>query len=294
MHPPYRGIILVHPHGTYIVKGLKKIIIKSKKYIECVGKTLLLIENKLALGFIVIDYVAPLTIAQFEKKFRSHRITPNEREKWWPNHEILYEYKITHKHIFHNAIPIKYPQGPQTFIKPNLITEAQHIYIGTSGYDYGWFKGGLSEYAQKYKSLELNASYYRIPTPNQSAALSDRTPKDFIFSIKANRQITHFYKLDNTHITNFITAFKPLLNKINCLLFQFPKTFKYNPINFQNLESIKRYGLKFAFEFRHPSWYTENTYHLFNKKPEWTIVLTYDHIQGFNFDLKTWIPPNFL
>src|SRR5579863_6301665 len=104
----YRGIIIVYPHGDYIVDGSKKVIIKSKKYMDCIDKPLLLIQNKVALGVIFLDYVGQINIEEFNKKFNLHRITEQEREKWWKGKSKLFEYKIISKHNFRNPLPIDY------------------------------------------------------------------------------------------------------------------------------------------------------------------------------------------
>lgn len=289
-HQIFRGIILVYPHGSYIADGTKKFIIKSKHYIKCVNKPLLLIENKKALGIIVIEFMGSINLKQFNEKQNLHKISERERKEWWPGYRTLYSYAVVHKTIF-TPISVEYPPGPQAFIKPENITFTQHILIGTSGYDYGWFSNPL-EITNYCNSIELNSSFYRTPTKNQCLNLLNGTPKDFKFSIKVNRVITHYYKLDNAHVTQFVAALEDLKPKIKCLLFQFPAKFKYNTTNFHKLELLHPNKIPFAFEFRDDSWYCLSVYNLF-KRRNWTITLSF-YPSGFNFDLKNWIPLNFL
>jgi len=310
----YRGIIIVHPHGDMIVNGTKSIIVKSKKYLDCIDKKLLLIQNKQALGIIVINYIGSLDIQGFKKKFNQHRITEQERKKWWKNKRKLYQYNIDVNHIFRKPIHIDYPQGPQNFVKPENIKAMQSIYIGTSGYSY-WSKylsnqpeskstsksksesNVLINYSSKYQTVELNTTFYRMPDDNLCKKLFNDTPRDFVFSIKVNISITHYGKLDNTHVSKFVDKLKILMPKIKCLLFQFPPTFKYNEKHMKKIKNLSSArNLYYAFEFRDISWYNEDVYSFFKSKKRWTIVLAYNcedcfssMNQGFNFNLKDFI-----
>jgi len=297
----YRGIIIVYPHGDYLVEGIKKVIIKSKKYMDCINKPLLLIQDKKALGVIMIDYVDSIDLQEFDKKFKLHRITEEERKKWWKNKKILYEYDVTYIHIFRNPIHINYLQGAQTFIKPANITMMQNIYVGTSGYDYGWFDvkhaDALKYYSTQYNSLELNSSFYKTPTENQCKKLFDETPTNFKFSIKINKYITHYGKLENTYVMKFMDSLKILMPKIKCILFQFPSHFKYTDKNMKKLEDLTYHQahVYFAFEFRSITWYNDSVLSFFKKRKAWTIVLAYnceglgDMKKGYNFNLNKFV-----
>lgn len=292
----YRGIVIVQPHGDYLKSGKKKIIMKSKKYSDCVNKPLLVIQNKKAIGIIIIDYVQTTNLKGFNKKRKFHLITEKERKKWWKNKTKYHEYKIKYKHFFHNPIPIDYLTGPQTFVRPEHIIIKQHIYIGTSGYDYNWFNlsstKSLIYYSSQFNSLELNSSFYKIPNEKQCLKLYNNTPKNFRFSIKVHQSITHYGKLNNKSINSFINKLNPLKTKIKCLLFQFSSKFKCSDKNLKKLKKIKTYKLKFAFEFRDSSWFNDEVYKLFKHKKNWTIVFSY--YKGFNFELDNKFVFNFL
>jgi len=301
----YRGLIIVYPHGTYIAYGNKDIIVKSLK-LSILNKPLLLIENKQALGIIYLNKIKEINITQFDKDKNRHLITNEERKKWWPKKNMLYEYFIGKKIIFYYPIPITYPQGPQVLIKPKNIRYKQNIYIGTSGYDYKWWnynsKNKLEEYSNNFNSLELNATFYKFYKKENFIKLRDETPNNFKFTVKVNRSITHFNQYGK--INKFLSSAKYLGSKLKCLLFQFPSRFKFNKKNLNRLNKLKtkpiKLGLKnlkfyYAFEFKNKSWFNEETYSLF-KKNKWCLVISninYTHSDnldiGFNPKLNNYV-----
>jgi uncharacterized protein YecE (DUF72 family) len=142
--------------------------------------------------------------------------------------------------------------------------------IGTSGYNYPEWRGTfypekfptskmLAYYAERFNTVEVNYTFYRMPTPALLAGWSAGTPDQFTFTLKAPRRITHDSKLQ--HCEELTQVFcKPaatLGTKLGVLLFQLPPTFKRNDAVFASfLESISE-GTRAAFEFRHPSWHDE-------------------------------------
>ncbi len=86
----YRGLILVSPHGTYVKEGSKTLIIKSVKLKDIDNKPLLLIENKKGLGILYLDKPKEITIDEFRKKYKKHRIKEKERLEWWKGKRKLY------------------------------------------------------------------------------------------------------------------------------------------------------------------------------------------------------------
>lgn len=114
----YRGLIIVEPHGSYIAKGTKKVIIKSINFKNIANKPLLLIQNKEALGIIYLDEPKKINLKEFDELYNKHKITEQERLKWWKGKKVLYMYKIIHKKIFKRPYKIDYKQGPQVMVKP--------------------------------------------------------------------------------------------------------------------------------------------------------------------------------
>jgi len=116
------------------------------------------------------------------------------------------------------------------------------LYIGTSGYDYPEWKGGfypdklartkfLEYYAAQFNSLELNGTYYKMPTPQQMLNMISRTSSKVLFTVKAFQDLTHIRNKTNFRHTasEYKKALEPLLseNKLLCTLLQFPQSFHY-------------------------------------------------------------------
>jgi len=283
----YRGIIIVYPHGDYIVEKKKSLIVKSKRFGDVIGKPLLLIQNKEALGVIYLDSVKEITLEVFRRRRVKHRITEEERLAWWPGKRILYEYPVSIEKIFMAPVPIDYGNGPQVFVKIPQIKLVQRVYIGTSG-------NRFEVYADNFNTVELNATFYKPYTKAQWAKLAKQTPKDFVFSIKVNRSITHFYKFHK--FDEFAESADELpRNNRGCFLFQFAKSFRYTDENMERLQSLKTHG-RMAFEFRDKSWFNDDVYALFKRKKKWTVIISYvdpesnwNLDRGFNPKLNKWV-----
>ncbi|MGA9393268.1 MAG: DUF72 domain-containing protein [Candidatus Sulfotelmatobacter sp.] len=143
------------------------------------------------------------------------------------------------------------------------------IRIGTSGFHYKHWKGPfyparthdsklLSYYVQHFDTVELNNSFYRLPTPEAFDGWRDATPENFIFAVKASRFITHNKKLkDPEHaIENLLPRAARLGSKLGPVLFQLPPHWRVNPDRLIGLLEILPRDLRYAFEFRELSWLT--------------------------------------
>ena len=142
------------------------------------------------------------------------------------------------------------------------------ILIGTSGYNYPEWKGSfyptnlaaakmLPYYAERFPTVEINYTFYRMPNEKTLVGWSDATPDHFRFTLKAPRRITHDSRLQNCEalVRAFCDVAQTLGPKLGVLLFQLPPTFKKNIEAFDAfLESLPR-GARAAFEFRHASWH---------------------------------------
>lgn len=116
----YRGLIIVKPHGSWIISGEKPLLVKSIRLKHVPGKLLLLIESKRALGIIKLGEPRPITLKQFRRLRSKHKITEKERLKWWKGRKLYaYDIKIIKK--FKKPRKINYPQGPQVVVRPKLI-----------------------------------------------------------------------------------------------------------------------------------------------------------------------------
>jgi uncharacterized protein YecE (DUF72 family) len=161
----------------------------------------------------------------------------------------------------HSVILIKL-----TLEKPKLVSQGIYLfrdpmkaYVGTSGWLYDWNEEATLDWYVEFSGLnavELNASCYRFPFPNQVKAWS-RKSKDLRWSVKTHRSITHLRRLKPEALNTwekFRERFKPLEDKIDFYLFQLPPNFSCKG---ENLSGIERFyvstglGRRFAIEFRH-------------------------------------------
>ena len=110
------------------------------------------------------------------------------------------------------------------------------ILVGTSGFSFPDWKGPfyppgigqkdlLAYYCRFFPAVELNYSYYTMPTASQTLKLSRQVPENFTFTIKAHRSMTHQPQDLKQACTDFKKGIKPLLEsgKLGCILWQFPE-----------------------------------------------------------------------
>ncbi|MEM0090466.1 MAG: DUF72 domain-containing protein [Nitrososphaerota archaeon] len=138
------------------------------------------------------------------------------------------------------------------------------IRVGTSGYTYYWNEGRPTPFewyvSQGFKTVEINASFYRFPSKYWTVAWL-KAPKDFDFSIKVHRSITHRSRLGEAAVQlwpKFVKPLENLLDKITFFLFQMPPSFAASQANLERLvQFFRRIELPCiaAVEFRHESWW---------------------------------------
>jgi uncharacterized protein YecE (DUF72 family) len=166
-----------------------------------------------------------------------------------------------------------------------LAPSPRNLFAGTSGWAYPTWKPGfypadlparafLHFYASQLTSVEVNYTFRTLPVPAQLQGWLDATPPGFRFSFKAPQSITHFKRLRDTEsaVAEFIAAIKPARSagKLGPLLFQLPPNFAAD--NVRLAEFLKSPALKakprfqVAFEFRHPSWFTDATYKILRNR----------------------------
>ncbi len=143
------------------------------------------------------------------------------------------------------------------------------IRIGTSGYHYKHWVGTfypaktpaskmLNYYVRHFDTLELNNSFYRLPTIEAFESWRDATPKNFVFAVKASRFITHNQKLKDPEnaLDNILPRAEHLGKKLGPVLFQLPPKWKLNLERLKGLLQILPREHRYAFEFRELSWMT--------------------------------------
>ncbi|AYV84981.1 MAG: hypothetical protein Satyrvirus1_67 [Satyrvirus sp.] len=283
----YRGLIIVEPYGTYIKNKSKTLIIKSKKIKSIVNEYLLLIENKVGLGIIILGEPKKISLKQFSRMRKYHKISEDDRIKWWPNYKYLYSYPIIKKKFLKTPILLYYETGPQITILPdNIFTKK--IFVGMAGYSYNHMyppsvksKNILEYYSNKLNSVEINSTFYHRPT---AGLINNLLKYDLKYSIKVHKYITHNKKLKGikTYWNQFYKSFKQLYNKILCFLFQFSSKFYFNDKNFKKIQKLSNVlnsnsnhddNHYYAFEFRDKLWFNDSVNDLF-KKNRWVLVIT--------------------
>lgn len=153
--------------------------------------------------------------------------------------------------------------------------------IGTSGWNYPHWTGkfypkNISKkdwfdfYSKNFNTVEVNYSFYRWPSKKTMEKWYKEAPRNFKFTLKAPRTITHIKKLKNTErqIADFYKLSSLLKEKLGALLFQLPPSMKFNDNNFKKFEKFLKSLNKNkdnVIEFRHKSWWNKEVYHLLKK-----------------------------
>ena len=147
------------------------------------------------------------------------------------------------------------------------------ILVGTSGYNYPEWKGSfypqdlpaakmLPFYSERFPSVEINATFYRMPTPKIVAGWAAQVPPSFRFTLKANRRITHDKRLKDAGdaVEFFVATAREFGPQLGALLFQTPPNLKCDLERFDAFLATVPEGAPAAFEFRHDSWLDDEVY----------------------------------
>ena len=147
------------------------------------------------------------------------------------------------------------------------------IWIGTSGYNYPEWKGSfyprdlpqakmLPYYAARFPTVEINYTFYRMPTEKLVAGWAAQTPSRYQLTLKAPRRITHDSRLRNcgSLVSAFCNVAGSLGDKLGALLFQLPPGAKKDLGLFDAFLEDVPPGARAAFEFRHASWLDDEVF----------------------------------
>ncbi len=147
------------------------------------------------------------------------------------------------------------------------------IWVGTSGYNYPEWKGSfypaklsaakmLPFYSTAFSTVEINYSFYRIPSEKTLTGWNGATPDAFRFSLKAPRRITHDARLrDCAELVDLFCGLARVLGpKLGILLFQLPPSFKKDLAVLDAFLGILPLETRAAFEFRHASWHDPDVF----------------------------------
>jgi len=148
-----------------------------------------------------------------------------------------------------------------------------NLFVGTSGYSYKEWKGNfypddlpakemLSYYARRLPAVEINNTFYRQPQPSMIENWKEQVPESFRFSIKATQRITHIKRLNNVaEETKYLLETAGLLNeRLGVVLFQLPPNMKKDSERLKNFLEQLPAPTRSAFEFRHESWFDDETF----------------------------------
>jgi uncharacterized protein YecE (DUF72 family) len=152
------------------------------------------------------------------------------------------------------------------------------IYIGTSGWSYPHWEGPfypeklrgdalLRYYAQRFSTVEINSTFYRLPDKATIRRWRAAVPASFVFSVKASRFITHMKKLKGPTrgLTSFLDRLSGLGPTLGPVLFQLPPRWGFDARRLASFLAALDSELRVAFEFRDPSWFRIETYELLTR-----------------------------
>ena len=151
--------------------------------------------------------------------------------------------------------------------------------IGTSGYNYAEWKGSfypekmpaakmLPYYAERFSTVEINYTFYRMPSEKTIGGWVEATPDGFLFTLKASRRITHHAKLrDCDELAGLLfERARGLGDKLGIVLFQLPPYFKKDLETLAGFLDLVPADIRAAFEFRSKSWLSDDVYELLRER----------------------------
>jgi uncharacterized protein YecE (DUF72 family) len=174
---------------------------------------------------------------------------------------------------------------------------SHRLRIGCSGWNYAHWRNGvfypprlasrnwLRYYARHFDTVEINMTFYRLPKAHIVARWLEETPRDFVFAVKVSRYVTHIKRLLEVpqHLPLLYERIAPLLRspKLGPLLWQLPPTFACDLERLANALEHLHDGHRHAFEFRHPSWFREETYTLLREHDVALVIGDRPQVNGF-------------
>lgn len=166
---------------------------------------------------------------------------------------------------------------------PDATTHGGEVFVGCSGWAYPSWKPDfypaktpsrrfLEHYASRLNSVEVNYTFRRLPSPETLRNWLEQTGQHFRFSFKAPQSITHIKRLKNCgdSLAALSAALSPVAQagRAGAILFQLPPSFKADGATLQDfLETARKNeaAARVAFEFRHPSWFVDETFRILER-----------------------------
>ena len=148
-----------------------------------------------------------------------------------------------------------------------------NLYVGTSGYSYKEWKGSfypedlpekqmLRFYGERFQSVEINNTFYRLPKASVLETWAEEVPADFRFVLKASQRITHMQRLKDAGdlVSYLLKVAGTLKERLGPLLFQLPPYLKKDLPRLREFLALLPPDRLSAFEFRHESWLDEEVF----------------------------------
>jgi uncharacterized protein YecE (DUF72 family) len=153
---------------------------------------------------------------------------------------------------------------------------AKPVHIGCSGWNYRDWRGAiypeglparrwLERYAELFDTVEVNNTFYRLPSHSAVEGWVEQTPPGFVIALKASRYLTHVKRLREMRrgARRYFDAIKPLAasSKMGPVLWQLPASFRRDDERLRGA-LVELPEARHCFEFRHPSWFVPEVYEL--------------------------------
>ena len=165
------------------------------------------------------------------------------------------------------------------------------VHIGTSGWSYRHWDGvlypdglpvehRLEHYVREFRTVELNASYYRWPTDAAFTSWRRRLPANFLLSVKAPGALTHAKRLyaPESWVARIRRAFVCLGPRAGVLLVQLPPSAQFDPARLAYFLQCVPARMRVCVEFRHPSWHQDATFDLLQQHGAAYCVMSGAHL----------------
>ncbi len=181
--------------------------------------------------------------------------------------------------------------------------QTSKLLVGTSGFVYkDWANGAfypkglpqsqwLNFYSSRFKTVEINVTFYRQVSEKSYAQWNEHTLDDFKFTLKGSRFISHIQRLVTSEeiLNNFFSPASALEYKLRTILWQLPANFAENETNLSSFCHLLKKNslaknLDHAFEFRHRSWFNERVYKILN---DYNFALVVSHSRVWPVVIKT-------
>jgi uncharacterized protein YecE (DUF72 family) len=172
-----------------------------------------------------------------------------------------------------------------------------NLYVGTSGYSYKEWKGSfypekipakemLRYYAGRLSTVEINATFYRMPQKSMLENWKEQVPSSFRFSLKAPQRVTHFKRLKDAdeETKYFLETAAVLEDQLGVVLFQLPPNMKKDLPRLETFVNQLPPEPRAAFEFRHPTWFDDDVLDLLRSRNQALCISDTDDLPVTHID----------